>query len=224
MKAIILCGGKGTRFNRGKPGPLKPLIKVNGTSILKRIINIYKKNGIKDFILLGGYKFDELKAFEKKYSSKQTDIKAINTGINTNTAGRLLYLKKIIKDENFLLTYGDSLTNFNLNCLKLKNKNNLIMSVFKYNFQYGYLETREKLKLISAIHEKKDFYINAGFYILDSKIFSYIKDKKESFEKDTIPKILKKNRIKFYYNEVSQWFPMDSQKDKKEIEKYLKYI
>ena len=62
-KAVIFCGGKATRFNNGKPGPLKPLIKVNNEPIIIKIINIYKKRGVKEFILLGGYKFKILKNF-----------------------------------------------------------------------------------------------------------------------------------------------------------------
>ena len=90
MKAIILCGGKGTRFNKGKPGPLKPLIKINGTPILRHIINIYKKNNINNFILLGGYKFKELEKFSKK--NKDVKITTLFTGVNTCPKTQNLYL------------------------------------------------------------------------------------------------------------------------------------
>ena len=162
IKAVILCGGKGTRFNNGQPGPLKPLIKVKGISILSRIIKIFQLNNVSDFILLGGYKFEELEKYVSKLNKKKINIIAINTGLNTNTAGRLLYLKKIIKNDNFLLTYGDSITNFNLSCLKLKNKNNMIMSVYKYKFQYGYY-INSVFKII------KKLFIQKNMIILSSK-------------------------------------------------------
>ena len=114
MKALILCGGFGTRYNKkNKTKVLKPLLKVNGLSILERIIILYSKQGVKDFLLLGGFNFDKLEKFVKKF--KKLNIRAINTGLYTNTAGRLLKAKKLInKGENFLFTYGDSLADFNL--------------------------------------------------------------------------------------------------------------
>ena len=113
MQALIFCGGFGTRINKGlKLKKLKPLIKINKKEILLRIIEIYKKNGINDFILLGGYKIDELKKFSKKV--KDVNIQVLDTGLKTETGGRLLRAKKLIKNDNFLLTYGDSLASFSL--------------------------------------------------------------------------------------------------------------
>ncbi len=219
MKALILCGGKGTRFNNGKPGPLKPLIKVNGVPILRHIINIYKKNNINNFILLGGYKFEELKKFSKK--NKDVNITAIFTGVNTNTGGRILAIKKIIKDENFLLTYGDSLADFSLKpALKLKKENNFVMSVYEYKFMYGLIDTIVRTNEIKDMKEKKTFKINAGFYVLDKDIFNYIKNKTESFEKDVIKRVLNSKK-KILTCAVKNWFPMDSFDDKKKIEKYF---
>lgn len=219
MKAVILCGGKGTRFNNGKPGPLKPLIKVNGVPILRRIINIYKKNNVHNFILLGGYRFEELEKFSKK--NKDVKITTMFTGVNTNTAGRILAIKKIIKDENFLLTYGDSLADFSLKpALKLKNKNNFIMSVYDYKFMYGLIDTTVRTNEIKDMKEKTTFKINAGFYILDKDIFNFIKNKTESFEKNVINRVLNSKK-KFVTNVVKNWFPMDNKKDKNKIQEFF---
>ncbi len=219
MKALILCGGKGTRFNNGKPGPLKPLIKVNGVPILRHIINIYKKNNINNFILLGGYKFEELKKFSKK--NKDVNITTIFTGVNTNTGGRILAIKKIIKDENFLLTYGDSLADFSLKpALKLKKENNFVMSVYEYKFMYGLIDTIVRTNEIKDMKEKKTFKINAGFYVLDKDIFNYIKNKTESFEKKVINRVLNSKK-KFVTNVVKNWFPMDNKKDQKNIQEFF---
>jgi glucose-1-phosphate cytidylyltransferase len=219
MKAVILCGGKGTRFNNGKPGPLKPLIKVNGVPILRHIINIYKKNNVHNFILLGGYKFKELEKFSKK--NKDLKITAIFTGVNTNTAGRILSIKKIIKDENFLLTYGDSLADFSLKpALKLKKENNFVMSVYEYKFMYGLVDTTVRTNEIKDMKEKTTFKINAGFYVLDKDIFNYIKNKTESFEKKVINRVLNSKK-KFVTNVVKNWFPMDNKKDKNKIQEFF---
>ncbi len=90
------------------------------------------------------------------------------------------------------------------------------MSCYEYNFQYGVLE---KIKSeLKGIHEKNYFIpINAGFYVLDTNIFKFIKNKEDSFEKKVLPKVIK-SKYKITLNKVTQWYPMDSLKDKKEME------
>ena len=208
---------KGTRYNINKNKKiLKPLVKINKKTILERIIELYSKNGIDRFVLLGGYKINTLKSFIKK-KLKNYDITILNTGLNTETGGRLLFVKKLLSNDTFLLTYGDSLTNFNLNkALKLKKSNNIVMSYYYYDFQYGVL--KKKGKILKKIIEKNNHIpINAGFYVLDNKIFKFIKNKNDSFEKKVLPKVLK-SKYKIILNRVTKWYPMDNLKDKKEME------
>ena len=137
--------------------------------------------------------------------------------MNTETGGRLLFVKKLLSNDTFLFTYGDSLTNFNLNkALKLKKSNNIVMSYYYYDFQYGVL--KKKGKILKKIIEKNNHIpINAGFYVLDNKIFKFIKNKNDSFEKKVLPKVLK-SKYKIILNRVTKWYPMDNLKDKKEME------
>ena len=100
-QVVLFCGGFGTRFNNKKKKILKPLAKVNGLPILKIIIDIFLKQGVSNFLLLGGYKFKDLKKFEKKYSSKKLKINALNTGVGSSTAERLLRAQGFIKDNFF---------------------------------------------------------------------------------------------------------------------------
>jgi glucose-1-phosphate cytidylyltransferase len=223
MKAFILCGGFGTRYNnKNKNKILKPLIKISGISVLERIINTCKKQGVTEFILLGGYKFDQLKKFSQKFSD--INVSAINTGLNTETAGRLLKVKKMVnKTENFLFTYGDSLVDFSLkNSLKNKTKDNYVINVYNYKIPYGGLKLKFKNKLINIFEKKTYIPINAGFYILDKSIFSYIKNYKESFEKKTIKSIIKKNKKYFKCVSVKKWFPLDTYQDKVLLNQYIK--
>ena len=93
IKALILCGGKGTRYNKNQKNKiLKPLVNINGKTILERIIEIYYRNGISEFVLLGGYKINNLKNFVKK-KLKNYNITVLNTGLNTET-GVDYYLQK----------------------------------------------------------------------------------------------------------------------------------
>lgn len=221
MKAFIFCGGKAKRFNNGKPGPLKTLIKINRIPIIIRIIQNLNRNSINQIFLLGGYKFNELSSFFKK--KNQFNVKTIQTGVNTSTAGRLLKIKKFInKDEVFLLTYGDSLVNFKKeNALKLKKKNNFVISSYNFKFMYGILKLNRYRKLVD-MKEKQNIFINSGFYILDKKIFNFIKSKQESFETNVIPRILKSKKIKFKVNYVNSWLPIDNHEDKQRANIFFK--
>jgi glucose-1-phosphate cytidylyltransferase len=221
MKAFIFCGGKATRFNNGKPGPLKTLIKINRIPIIIRILQNLKRNSINQIFLLGGYKCKELFFFFKK--KNKFNVKIINTGINTSTAGRLLKVKEFINEnENFLLTYGDSLVNFKKeNALKLKKKNNFVISSYKFKFMYGILKLSSHQTLLD-MQEKENIFINSGFYILDKKIYNFIKSKKESFEKHVIPRILKSKKIKFKINYINSWLPIDNDEDKQRASIYFK--
>ena len=220
MKTFIFCGGKATRFNNGKPGPLKPLIKINKIPIILRIIKHLKKNSINEIFLLGGYKFNKLKSFFKK---NKMNIVVIDTKINTSTAGRLLMIKNLItKNENFLLTYGDSLVDFDIeSALSLKKKNTFVISSFKYKFMYGVLNSNKR-NICTNMYEKKIFSVNSGFYILDKKIFKFIRSKKESFESDVIPRVLRSKKINFKINYVQSWLPIDNNTDKKNANLFLK--
>lgn len=223
-KAVIFCGGKATRFNNGKPGPLKPLIKVNNEPIIIKIINIYAKKGVKEFILLGGYKFKTLNQFFKKKKFKNLNIKVIDTGINTETAGRLLKARKIIGDDNFFLTYGDSITDFDpIKAYKkfYKSKHAFLISIYKYISPYGVV--KYKNNTLNTYYEKKYmFYINAGFYIFNKKLFKFIKSKNESLEKKTIPRILKNKINKILIYKCKFWHPMDNQSDRSKLSQILK--
>ena len=174
-------------------------------------MNRYKKIENSEFILLGGYKFNELQKFQKKISKKYKVI-AINTGKYTNTAGRLLKVKKYIKNEFFFLTYEDTITDYNPKIQLKKNKNTSKISLYKYNIPYGVL--KKKRTRISNMYEKNfSIFVNAGHYYLDPVIFNYIKRNNQSFEKDILPSLIKKNILRFNYNVLKKWYPIDNKFD-----------
>jgi len=225
ITAVILAGGFGTRYNKNSRRKiLKPLVKINKIPVLERIINIYFNQGIHNFILLGGYKFQDLQKFALLLNkNRRLNIKAIYTGLKTETAGRLLKIKSELKNEKyFFFTYGDSLASFNVKkALKFKTNNNYIISTFNLDFPYGNLEIKKNdLKKINEKNQK--IKINAGFYILDNSIFSNIKSIKDSFEKKTINNIIKKKKKKFISVKLKKWMPMDNENDRRRIEGELR--
>ena len=115
MKVVILCGGRGTRLAEETKIIPNHLLKLK-VSILEHIINYYNKFEIYNFIIATGYKGKLIeKYFKSKSKINKNKIKIVNTGLNTLTGGRLLKLKKYLKnDRNFMLTYGDGLSNVNI--------------------------------------------------------------------------------------------------------------
>ena len=223
MKSLIFCGGYGTRMNNGQPGKLKPLTLVAGKEILRHIMSLYEYYGIKEFILLGGYRISDLIHFAEGISDLKVHV--LDTGESTPTGGRLLVAKDLINEnESFLLTYGDSLTNFNLK-LALEKLNRLnadiLISFYTKKLEYGILDIDEN-DLLLKIHEKSyGVRINAGFYILNSNIFQYIKSSMESFEIDVLPRILDDENLKICAYEVGFWHPMDTPNDRDSLENIL---
>ena len=176
MKVVILCGGKGTRLGFETKILPKPMVKLNKDPIVLHIINYYKKFGYKDFILALGYKGKLIKNYFKK--SFLISIKCVNTGANTLTGGRLLKLKKYLKEEeNFMLTYGDGLTNQNLNKLEkfhLRNKKVATMTIVRPPVRFG--EVKMRGSLIKKFKEKPQItnsWINGGFFVFKKKFLNF---------------------------------------------------
>jgi glucose-1-phosphate cytidylyltransferase len=224
MKVLIFCGGFGTRMNNGEPGLLKPLIEVAGKEILAHIISIYESQNISNFILLGGYRVEDLYAFAKKYTNTKLKITVLNTGNGTPTGGRLLQAKALISNGPFLLTYGDSLANFNLSKAKntmLASEAEMSISTFKKKLEYGILDVDSNFLLNNIFEKTYSVPINAGFYILNPNIFDYIYSLNESFEIDVLPRLIKDKKIKISVCEVDFWHPMDTPDDKSKLSMIL---
>jgi glucose-1-phosphate cytidylyltransferase len=224
MTCLIFCGGFGTRMNNGEPGDLKPLINVAGKEILAHIISIYESQGISDFILLGGYKIEDLYRFVEKYSKDKLNIRVLDTGSGTPTGGRLLQAKTLISEDLFLLTYGDSVTNFNLSLAKkmmVENEAEMSISTFRKKLAYGVLDIDENSILNKIFEKTYSVPLNAGFYILNKNIFDYIYSLEESFEIDVLPRILNNGKVRFSVNNVSFWHPMDTPEDRLHLNEIL---
>ena len=218
MIAVIFCGGYGTRLRSLNNKLPKPLVKVNGKEIILRICEIYLQNGIKKILLLTGYKHKYFIKNKKIINNKKIEV--VFTGVGTETAERLLKVKKIIKTENFFLTYGDSLAEINLpKTLKSHKKSNKILSItfFKYFFKYGYFY--KKSNSVIKFIEKKHFNLNSGFYVVSKKIFKYLK-KNQSLEKDILPYLSSKNQINISM-ESKNWHPLDDKYDYDKMRNFL---
>ena len=244
MKIFILCGGTGTRLDEeGKPEP-KPLIQIGKDPILLHIIKIYSYYGFNEFVLCLGYKGKMIiDYFKNKYKKKIIEEKKINsyiflniklsnqnywkvylvdTKINYGTGGRIKYaFKNLGLDEDIMMTYGDGVSNININQLVkfhyLKNKLTTLTAVFAPH-RYGILKIKKNI--ISGFDNKNANFdrINGGFFIISKKAISFIKNFNQYWESEPMQKIISKKQFSaFKHNGF--WASLDTLKDKKNLNK-----
>ena len=225
MKIVILCGGKGTRLGFETKLVPKPMVKLDNYPILVHIMNYYFKYGYKEFILALGYKGKIIKNYLKK-NKFPFKVTCIDTGKNTLTGTRLLKLKKYLnKDPSFMLTYGDGLTNQNLNRLEkfhLINNKIATMTIVRPPVRFGEVKTNGIL--IKNFHEKpqiKNTWINGGFFVFKKGIFKFLGKANEMLEKSPIEKLTKKKQL-VGFKHVGFWQCMDTLRDKEFLKKLIK--
>ena len=220
MKVVILAGGYGTRLAEETKIKPKPLVKIGRKPIIWHIIKIYSHYGIKDFIICLGYKgYLIKKELNKLNSKKKWKINYVNTGVKTMTGGRIKRIKKFIsKDKYFCLSYGDGLSDVNINKLikfHILTKKIATLTAVRYKNPKGLLEIDKNSK-IKIIKEKPLEHINGGFFVLSKDIFKYLESDKTIFEKDTLPKLTKIDQL-MAFKHNGFWGCMDTFREKKEL-------
>ena len=244
-KVVILAGGYGTRLGKITKIKPKPMVDVCGKPILLHIINIYRKYSLNKFVICTGYKGNIIKNFFiKKYKNyilkktkkelliknKELEILIVDTGIGALTGGRIKKIKKYVQDLKFFyMTYGDGLANINLNKLTkfhLRNKKLATVTVVKIQvpqerFGIVYFKKRNIVKKFLEKPNIKEIYINGGFFILNPKIFKYIKGSKTRWEAYPMQKIAKIKELAAYRHN-GFWKCMDTPRDRIFLEKYKK--
>ena len=209
MKVIILAGGRGTRISEFTKTIPKPMIKIGHKPILIHIINHYLKYGHKDFYIAMGYKnnviknyFKNFKNLDKKFIYKINNIKVFITlsftGNNVLTGGRIKRMSKFIeKNEDFMFTYGDGISNVNISKLvnfHKKKKKLITVTAVRPPARFG--ELKMKNFLVTDFKEKPQTgggWINGGFFVTNQKFLNYINSSKTILEKEPLEKVSKKN-------------------------------
>lgn len=227
MKVVILAGGKGTRLGEHTSKVPKPMVKIGKLPILQHIINIFIKYGVCDFYIAAGYKKEVIKRYFKKNKNKNINVNIVDTGINSLTAKRLRLLKKFFcKNENFFMTYGDGLSNVNLRKLlnfHINSKKVATLTAVRPPARFGELNIINNLvKIFNEKPQLSDGWINGGFFVLNYKIFDYLKNNKNiMFEREPIINLVKKKQL-MAYRHNGFWTCMDTPRDKDKIEKIIK--
>jgi glucose-1-phosphate cytidylyltransferase len=225
MKVVILAGGYGSRLSEYPKTIPKPMVKVLGKPIIQRIIDYYISYGHYEFYIALGYKGNELKNYfiKKKFPNK-VKINLVDTGKNTMTGGRLKRLEKYL-DDTFLMTYGDGLSNVNLNKLINFHKKSgkfFTLTAVRPPARFGSIKI--KGNYVNYFKEKNNLdegWINGGFFVIEPKFIKYIKNDNTFLEREPFEKLTKKKELVAYKHE-GFWQCMDTLRDKKILEKKLK--
>ncbi len=240
MKVVILCGGRGTRLNEETEFRPKPLVLVGDMPILWHIMKFYSTYGFNEFVLCLGYKahmikeyflnFEELtNDFTINLRSKETRIEFtdesiledwklsfINTGLETQTGGRVARIRRHIgDDEDFFLTYGDGLSNVNLNDLYAYHKEkDAILTLTGVHPPSFFGIVSHKNGYVTSFKEKPTLAnaVNGGFFVCNRRIFDYLSsDESCVLETDPMFNLVKERRLAIF-DHGDFWHPMDTQK------------
>ncbi len=216
MKVVILAGGFGTRLSEYTKMIPKPMVKIKNKPIISHIINHYKKFGFKNFVIASGYRGKIIKNYFRK-KNKDSNIVVVDTGLNTMTGGRIKRLKSHLKNETFLLTYGDGLADVNLNKLikfHKKSKNIVTLTAVRPPARFGAIKLKgSKVTYFKEKSSLDEGWINGGFFVFEPEIFNYLKKDSTYLEKEPMQKISKKKLLGAYRHE-GFWQCMDTKRDK----------
>ena len=224
MKVVILAGGLGTRLSEYTKTIPKPMIKINKEPILIHIMKHYYKYGFKDFYVALGYKSNVIKNYFKK-NKFMWKTNLIDTGKSTMTGGRLKRLKKYLKDETFMVTYGDGLSNVNIRKLirfHKKNKKLVTMTAVRPPARFGALKLLgNKVKYFKEKSSLDEGWINGGFFVMEPEFLKYIGNDKTFLEKTPLEYVAKSNQL-FAFKHRGFWQCMDTKRDKEILERILR--
>lgn len=246
MKAVILAGGFGSRISEESAFKPKPMIEIGEMPILWHIMKEYSYYGVNEFIICAGYKQHVIKEWFADYFLHTSDITfdytnggnemivhnkhiepwkvtVVDTGLNTMTGGRIKQIRDYVRDETFMMTYGDAVGDINIPELIAYHKSHgCIGTISVYNFgqNKGVLDVG-KDGYVNAFREKSDLdgdLINIGFMVFQPEIFDYIDGDSTVFEQESLNRLVADHQLK-YYTHKGFWQCMDTLREKQQLEK-----
>lgn len=246
MKVVILAGGYGTRLSEETDLKPKPMVEIGGKPILWHIMKVYSSYGFNEFIICLGYKGYTIKEYFAHYFLHNSDItfdfsnnndrlihnhKAepwkvtlIDTGLNTMTGGRIKRIQEYTESKPFMLTYGDGVGNINIPELiefHKKHGKAITMTASQPEGRFGALNIVDSNRVDSFLEKPKGdgAWINAGFFVCEQKVFDFISDSDDTVFEQAPLKNLALNGEMFAYKHTGYWKPMDTLRDKIELQK-----
>lgn len=243
MKVAILAGGLGTRLSEETTLKPKPMVEIGGKPILWHIMNIYASYGFKEFVIALGYKGEVIKDYFLNYHYRARSLTVylkdgsvtihegdhedwtvhlLDTGIDTNTGGRVKQVAEFIGNETFMLTYGDGVCNINIpDLLNFHKRQNRLatMTAVRPPARFGQMVIENHL--VSQFKEKPQIgegWINGGFFVLQPGVTQYILDLHTAWEFESLEKIAADGQLAAYQHE-DFWQCMDTLRDVHNLER-----
>jgi glucose-1-phosphate cytidylyltransferase len=220
MQVVILAGGFGTRISEETDLIPKPMVRIGNIPILQHIMNFYSRFGHKDFVVALGYKAEVIVEYFETNKNSELNIKLVDTGLDTSTGGRIKLLENQL-DEEFMLTYGDGLSNVNIDDLLNHHKRFgkiATVTAVRPPARFGTIETSNGVVTKFAEKDPQDAgWINGGFFCLNRKVCEYISDSTTSFESEPLNHLVQVQELAAYEHH-GWWQPMDTLRDKRSLE------
>jgi glucose-1-phosphate cytidylyltransferase len=220
MQVVILAGGFGTRLSEETDSIPKPMVRIGGIPILQHIMNYYSSFGHNDFVVALGYKAEVVQNYFENFPKSNWNLTLEDTGLETSTGGRIKRLEHQLDDE-FMLTYGDGLSNVNIEQLLEHHKRFgklATVTAVRPPARFGTIEISNSLVTKFAEKDPQDAgWINGGFFCLNRKVCSFINDSNTSFESGPLNQLVALEQLTAFEHH-GWWQPMDTLRDKRTLE------
>jgi len=243
MKAVILCGGLGTRLSEETQIKPKPMVEVGGRPILWHIMRGFAHHGIRDFMLALGYKGEVIKDYFLNYHPRQSDITVhlksgrvdysnpavedwsvnlVDTGASTQTGGRLLRLRELLAaDDRFMVTYGDGVGNVDIAALLAFHRSHgrkATVTAVRPPARFGDLVMEgEAVTHFAEKPQGGEGWISGGFFVFERSVLDYIEDDSTILERKPLERLAAEGNLMAYHH-YGYWQPMDTLRDKNHLE------
>lgn len=239
MKALILAGGYGTRLAEETELRPKPMAEIGGKPILWHIMKIYSHYGVHDFVILLGYKGYVIKEYFANYFLHQSDITIdlqdnkvelhsnssepwrvtlVDTGLGTMTGGRVLRARRFVENEPFFLTYGDGVSDVDVNALRSFHESTravVTLTCVLPDGRFGAVQFGDAGFVADFVEKPAGDgqWVNGGFFVCQPEIFDFLEDDSTVLEKYTLERLAKSGKLGAYKHS-GFWKPMDTLRDK----------
>jgi len=243
MRVAILAGGVGSRLSEETVSKPKPMVEIGGKPILWHIMSIYARQGFRDFAIALGYKGEVIKKYVLDYCSLEGDLSVqmrtgavrrsglagtldwrvdlVDTGIGTETGGRVKRLQRYLGDGTFMLTWGDGVADIDLHALLRFHRAHgklATLTAVRPPARFGHVELDgERVSEFSEKPQTSAGWINGAFFVLEPAVFDYIAGDETSFERGPLAALARDGQLMAYKHE-SFWQCMDTLRDRKLLE------
>lgn len=242
MKVAILAGGVGSRISEETEVKPKPMVEIGGKPILWHIMMYYSQFGFNEFVIALGYKGEVIKKYMVDYCALNSNlsvsldtgtvkmtrrdtcnwtVELIDTGINTQTGGRIKRLQPYLGDETFMLTWGDGLSDVNLDSLLAYHRSHgrlATLTAVRPTARFGHIETQgDEVTEFSEKPQTREGWINGAFFVLEPQVLDYIDGDATHWEKGPLEQLARERQL-MAYRHTSFWQCMDTLREKKLLE------